>query len=398
MTRVLGLAARLAIIGLVFGATILSTMSPFGLGGLLPLPYAAMGAVLVIRRPQTSIGWILLGVALCFALISVPVTGTPQEFADGSVAHPIALFAVIHTGLPTTSFFLFAVLVMVFPSGRLPVGRWGRLGRVGLGVSLVFAAMAYVVPEIFAGYPKAELVRNPAALLPDLPIWLLINYATVIVPVLLVMIAGSISLVVRARRATGTERQQLRWIAASFAVLMSAVVSGFVIATLVPGSGDGLAWTPAMVAFPTVPVAIGIAVLRYRLYEIDRLISRTIGWALVSGVLATIFVGGVLALQTLLAGVTQGQTLAVAASTLVAFALFQPVRRRVQTAVDRRFDRARYDGDRMAAAFAERLRDQVDLASLSGDIAGVVDTALRPSKTGVWLRAPRRDVSRPMGP
>ena len=148
----------------------------------------------------------------------------------------------------------------------------------------------------------------------------------------------------------------------------------------------------------TVPIAIGIAVLRYKLYEIDRLVSRTIGWALVTGVLVAIFAVGVLALQALLAGFTQGQTLAVAASTLTAFALFQPVRRRVQTAVDRRFDRARYDGERTAAAFADRLREQVDLVSLSGDITGTVDTALRPTSIGVWLRAPRRDVSRPAGP
>ena len=130
-----------------------------------------------------------------------------------------------------------------------------------------------------------------------------------------------------------------------------------------------------------MPIAIGIAVTRYRLYEIDRLISRTIGWALVTGVLVLVFAGTVVGLQAILARITQGETLAVAASTLVAFALFQPVRRRVQTAVDRRFDRARYDGDRTAAAFTERLREQVDLAGLEADIAGVVDTALRPSSS-----------------
>lgn len=397
--RMLGLAGRLAIIGLVIGVAILSTMSPFGPAGLLlSLPYAAMGAVLVVRRSRTSIGWLLMGVGLCFALLLVPVTGTPQEFVDGSVDLPVALFAVIHAGLPATAFFFFAVLVMVFPSGRLPAGRWGRLGRVGLGVALVFAAVAYVMPEISVGYPEFALVRNPVALLPDLSIWRVINPGTVTFPVMVLVIAGSVSLVVRVRRAVGTERQQLRWIAASFAVLMAAVVYGVAMSALAPGAGDGLAWFPASFALPTVPIAIGIAVLRYRLYEIDRIISRTIGWAVVTGVQAAVFTGGVLALQALLDGFIQGQTLAVAASTLVAFALFQPVRRRVQTAVDRRFDRARYDGERTAAAFADRLRDQVDLPSLSGDIAGTVDTALRPSKIGVWLRAPRRDVSRPTGP
>ncbi|MEO6208199.1 MAG: hypothetical protein ABIP77_09630, partial [Candidatus Limnocylindrales bacterium] len=136
-----------------------------------------------------------------------------------------------------------------------------------------------------------------------------------------------------------------------------------------------------------MPLAMGIAVLKYRLYEIDRLISRTIGWALVTGALVAVFAGGVLALQALLAGFTQGQTLAVAASTLVAFALFQPVRRRVQTAVDRRFDRSRYDGERTAAAFAEQLRNEVDLARLRVALLATADDAVRPVSATVWLRA-----------
>ena len=135
-----------------------------------------------------------------------------------------------------------------------------------------------------------------------------------------------------------------------------------------------------------MPVSVGIAVTRHRLYEIDRLLSRTIGWALVTGLLVGVFGATVVGLQALLSDVTQGQTLAVAASTLIAFALFQPVRRRVQSAVDRRFDRSRYDGERTAAAFAERLRDEIDLASLESDIGTTVAAALRPTSTGVWIR------------
>jgi hypothetical protein len=135
-----------------------------------------------------------------------------------------------------------------------------------------------------------------------------------------------------------------------------------------------------------LPVVIAIAVLRYRLFEIDRVVSRTIGWAVVTGSLLAVFGGAVVGLQALLADVTQGQTLAVAASTLVAFALFQPLRRRVQAAVDRRFDRARVDADRTASAFADRLRDQIDLGGVEADIAGTIEAALRPSSTGVWVR------------
>ena len=136
-----------------------------------------------------------------------------------------------------------------------------------------------------------------------------------------------------------------------------------------------------------MPVTIGIAVLRYRLYEIDRIISRTIGWALVSGILVAVFAGVVVALQTVLAGITQGETLAVAASTLVAFAIFQPVRRRVQSAVDRRFDRARYDAQRTVDTFAEHLRSEVDLGRLRSALVVTADRAVRPVGAAIWLRA-----------
>ncbi len=136
-----------------------------------------------------------------------------------------------------------------------------------------------------------------------------------------------------------------------------------------------------------LPIAIEIAILRYRLYEIDRIISRTIGWALVTGILVAVFVAVVLTLQALLAGFTQGETLAVAASTLAAFALFQPLRRRIQVAVDRRFDRARYDGEQLVGAFGDRLRDEVELDAIRAEIPATIDLAVRPRQVGLWLRS-----------
>jgi len=132
--RAFVLAGQLAIVVLVVAETIVAATSPNGPSGLGFIPYAAVGAVLVIRRPRTSIGWILVGMGFCFALVSISVVGTASEFEDGTVALPVALFAIVHSGLGTTAFFLYAVLTMVFPSGRLPTGRWGRLGRAGLGV------------------------------------------------------------------------------------------------------------------------------------------------------------------------------------------------------------------------------------------------------------------------
>ncbi len=167
--------------------------------------------------------------------------------------------------------------------------------------------------------------------------------------------------VVRYRRGTGIERLQVRWLAAAVSVVLVGFIGLFLELVIRTTSGPLASALIAYAGILLMPIAIGIAVLRYRLYEIDRLISRTIGWAIVTGILVAVFGVLVVALQAALTPVTDESTLAVAASTLVAFALFQPLRRRVQRAVDRRFDRARYDGERVAAGFAERLRNQVDL-------------------------------------
>ena len=145
----------------------------------------------------------------------------------------------------------------------------------------------------------------------------------------------------------------------------------------------------ALVAAAGIPIAVGIAILRYRLYDIDRLISRTIGWAVVTAVLVAVFVGGVVVMQAALAPVTRENTFAVAVSTLVAFALFQPLRRRVQRVVDRRFDRARYDGQRTTAVFAERVRNEVDLGTLHAELVATAAEAVRPTGAGLWLRTRR---------
>lgn len=398
--RTLGRAGQVAIVGLlVVGAIVgLAGRTGYGLLGLLGLltffiPFAGVGAILVIRRPQTSIGWILLGLGWAFVVITVNVPGTVEQFADGILDSPAELFAVIHNASIGVLFYLFLLLATVLPSGQLPAGRWGGLTRLALAIGLISAAAGCVMPVInvtVIGYAPSVPVHNPVALLPDLPIWQVITSATVGLPSLAMVVPAAISLVVRSRRSRGIERQQLRWVAASIGFVVLAVVAGFAISSFVPGSDSGIAWTPALVAFPTVPIAVGIAVLRYRLYEIDRIISRTIGWAVVTGTLVAVFGGAVIGLQALLSSVTQGQTLAVAVSTLVAFALFQPVRRRVQSAIDRRFDRGRVNAERTAAAFAERLRDQVDLASLETDIGTTVTLALRPSSTGVWIRGASR--------
>ena len=183
------------------------------------------------------------------------------------------------------------------------------------------------------------------------------------------------------RQASGIVRLQMRWFIAAIAILWCGVVLDQLASGVWP-EAQGLLGAPGIAL---VPVALGIAVLRYRLYEIDRVISRTLGWAIVTALLAGVLVGGIVVLQAVLAPFTNENTIAVAASTLVAFALFQPLRRRVQRAVDRRFDRARYDGQLTADAFAEHLRSDVDLGSLRASLAATADRAVRPTGAAVWL-------------
>ena len=198
------------------------------------------------------------------------------------------------------------------------------------------------------------------------------------------MAIGAISVLVRFRRSQGLERQQLRWMMAALTLVPLAVIAGFLLVT--GGAPSQVAWIPALVAFMLPPLAVGIAVLRYRLYEIDRIISRTIGWAAVTTVLAVVFVAVILVTQTALASITTSNTFAVAASTLVVSALFQPLRRRVQATVDRRFNRARYDAKRTVAAFAGRLRDELDIEALTTVIAAAVMQTVEPVSVSLWLR------------
>jgi uncharacterized membrane protein YidH (DUF202 family) len=215
---------------------------------------------------------------------------------------------------------------------------------------------------------------------------------------LIVLASLGISMVSRYRAAGQIERQQLKW----FLLALGLSATGLGILQLEsivmnrPTNSIGL--TVFVFAGAVVPVVIGIAILRYRLFEIDRIVSRTVSWAAVSGILGAIFVGGVVALQAALAGFTQGETLAVAGSTLASFALFQPVRRRVQTTVDRRFDRARYDAQRTVDAFAEAVRNEVDLVRLRMALVATSEDAVRPVGATVWLREPAPNGSRPTTP
>jgi hypothetical protein len=273
---------------------------------------------------------------------------------------------------------LVVLLLLLYPEGRLPSRRW----RPILWIAAASAALM-LVPSAIAEWPY----RGPALLAdawpssPALDIALLLQGAGLALS-LLVAVAGAAALVTRFRRSAGMEHQQIKWFASAAVVevCMLFVLSG---PGLIPRPFDFLA---AIIAGPLIPIAIGIAILRYHLYEIDRIISRTISWTLTTGVVGAVFVGIVVGLQGILAQVTGGNTVAVAGSTLVAAAIFQPLRRRVQAAVDRRFNRARYDAQRTVDGFAEQLRYDVDLGTLRSALSSTADGAVHPISSNVWLR------------
>ncbi len=367
-----------------------------GLGLYIVPPYSVVGVILAIRRPKNRIGWLLIGIGLGFAVLLVPsIHATNADFAAGTVPPVEAVLAIGSGGAIGMAMFtgLFALNV-IFPSGRFPAGRAGGAARLATIVAALASTLTLfgpTLPVVLDGSNDQIAVRNPLAVAPGSPIWQVVN-PDLTLPIVLLLLIGTISLIVRFRRARGIERQQLQWVVVAIACMVSALVFGEVLANLIPStSTSGVAWIPAVIAYPTVPAAIGVAVLRYRLFEIERIVSRTISWALTTGLIASLFVGLVVGLQGLLSSVTQENTLAVAGSTLVAFVAFQPLRRRVQSVVDHRFNRSRYDAERTVGTLAMGLRDGVDLGAIQVSVTGTVDRTFRPRGTGLWIRGERAD-------
>jgi hypothetical protein len=367
---------------------------PSGYGLLWFVPYTAVGTVLIVRRPGMLIGWLLLAIGWLLVVQSAPVGATVEQFSAGAVPWPLLVLSWAAGGpLGFGGFLLLACLAIVFPSGRLPDDRWGRGARIILAAVTVLVALAAVGPTINVNLidaPNGAIVRNPLAVAPDAWIWQALNPTLMFLLVVGLLFGGAVSLVIRHRRARGVERQQLSWVVAAFAFVGVAVIGGLVLGGLVPQALDsGIVWVPAIVAFATVPISVGIAVLRYRLYEIDRIVSRTIGWAVVSAVLVAVFIALVLVTQAALASITSSNTFAVAGSTLVVAALFQPLRRRVQARVDQRFNRAHFDAERTVTAFTGRLRDDVELDQLRAAITSTIGRTVQPASVSLWLRGRR---------
>jgi hypothetical protein len=360
--------------------------------GFLPfLAFPLVGALVASRRPRNWVGWILLADGLLWTFGSVLDSYHVYGLArPGSVPFPVGVYA-LSQWLWVPSVGLFAVyLILLFPEGRLPSRRWRPLAWFSGAVMALLSAGIVLNPGPLEGFKG---VRNPFGL-EQYP-WI-INAFPVVLPLLpLCILASAASLVLRYRRAGSEVREQIKWVA--FAALFVGVLFVITIGAsvvLVPTSASGreppwLAFLDQVgfISFAGVPIAMGIAVLKYRLYDIDVIINRALVYAPLSAMLALIYLGGVVGMQAVFRALTgQESTLAVVASTLAIAGLFNPLRRQVQAFVDRRFYRSKYDARRTLEAFSTKLRDETNLEAVNNELVGIVRETMQPAHVSLWLR------------
>jgi len=358
----------------------------FLLGNLPSLALATVGAVVISRRPGNIIGWLCCAIGLTQILAGFGGHSAQAALADDPDLGPgwVVLYELGELCWEL-SWALLALLLLLFPTSRLPSRRWRPAAWAAVAVLVLAAFSGPFLP----GPPAPGLPPNPIAI-PPLAGLLKLAYGTAGFVLAGLILAALVSLIVRFRRATGVERQQLKWFAYGTALLLLLPVTALVGAEL-PGLAGNLI---SAAIFSALPVAIGIAVLRYRLYDIDRLVNRTVVYGLLTVLLAGLYAGLVFALSQLLNPADQQSALAVAASTLAVAALFQPARRRIQAVVDRRFNRRKYDAAKTVEAFSIRLRHEVDLDALTAELLVVVDQTIQPTRASLWLRPSAPDVRR----
>ena len=347
--------------------------------------YPVVGTILASRRRSNVIGWLLLGIGLVVAARAL--AGQYALHALAGPSHPAtAVWAAWFISWSLTLVFpggLLTFLLLLFPNGQPLTARWQAVGWLAAGSSAFYLLIIWLHPGTITLGRGLPSVPNPTGV----PGWIYVSPESPfsqgewLLGVVCLLLAAA-SVFVRYRRSAGEERLQLKWFA------YAAVLSLGLIAALLPMSAASkngqLAWSLAVVAGIglALPLAIGTAIMKYRLYAIDRIISRTVSYALVTGSVVGVYVGCI-ALLTKVS--TVRGSVGVAVAVLASAALFNPLRRRVQAVVDRRFDRARYDAERVVAQFSVQLREQVDLDLLAAGLLGVVHQVLAPAHLGLWL-------------
>ena len=343
------------------------TVSALGFVGI-PM----VGALIASRQPANVYGWLCCAAGLAYGVGEVArplwrVVGGPFW-----VIRMLELWGFV--GLVG----LLAFLFLLFPTGRLPTPRWRWFARAAVALDLLLIVAVPLIPDTDPGATGPFAVQGAAGRF-------LGQVAVVGVYVMFgVVLVAMSSLVLRFRRAGPVERRQLTWF-----LYAAALIGAFIVVDSLDLVRPGLLYTAVSAAvFALLPVAVCIAVLRYRLFEIDRIVSRTVSYGLLTAGLIGLYLLVVALLRPLLEPLTGSSSLAVAGSTLAVAAVFNPARRRLQAVVDRRFDRARYDAARAVDAFAARLRDQVDLDEVTEGLRDTVAATVAPTRVAVWLRVP----------
>jgi hypothetical protein len=352
-----------------------------GIDVALALAFPTVGAIIASRRSENAVGWIFCAIGPCggasifFTQYGIYTLVTnPDSLPAGVIATWIGTWVWLPSVTLTITF-----LLLLFPHGRLLSPRWRPVAWLAAAVTIAGTALLAIVPWdlLDPGVPA----QNPLGveglrylgIAPPAPIFL------IGIPTMLLCVA---SLVLRFRRSRGEERQQLKW----FVYAGVVVVGVLFVPLLVPGAAASLL---QLLVMPSLPIAAGIAILRHRLYDIDVLINRTLVYAALTASLVAIYVGGVVVLRELLFGFTgRSSQLVVVASTLAVAALFSPLRRRIQSFIDRSFYRRKYDAARTLAAFSARLRDETELGVLNDDLVGVVRETVQPAHVSLWIRPP----------
>jgi len=381
---VLGILVLALLVVSVLLSALVHQLSVLGTGPIVPVVavYAGVGVVVARRQPGNPIGWLLL-ISIALLLLSTDVGFyAVLYYRLGHHGLPLAAAAVVLQPLWVPALLLFPLVILLFPDGRLAARRWrwvlrayavlGACATAGLFEPAIAAAASHDIRLDSFG-DVITRGRTPSAL----------GAAEVlgVTGIVVIWLSFVAHQALSWRRATGERRQQLKWLASGAAVTLVFLAASFGI------SSTSVAGELLSFALAALPVGIGVGILKYRLYDIDRIISRTLAYAIVTGLLIGVYAGLVLLATRVLSFHTP---VAVAASTLAAAALFNPLRRRVQQMVDRRFNRARYDADQTAAAFSARLKDVVDLDSVRDDLAAVVQRTLEPTHVSVWITRPGR--------
>jgi hypothetical protein len=354
------------------------------------VPESAVGALLAARRPRNPIGWLLLTLLLLTANPASEYVTLDYRVHHG--AHPAGWLAILLLGSFPLIPLLDSLVVWLFPDGQLPTGRWRGVSAALIAVGVLLAVVTTMAPGVSAVASHHVHIDASGNLYPVSPVWTIAGNVTAIAAIgsLLVWLAVQVP---RYRRSSDERRHQLKWLYSGASVYICVLVASLVGPSAAGQSfaSDGPVINDVIELGSTVlAVCIGVAVLKYHLYDIDRIVSRVISYAIITAVLAGVFSGLVVLATEVLPFRTP---VAVAVSTLAAAALFNPLRRRVQHAVDRRFNRARYDTEAVVAAFTARLRQTVDFDTVRGDLVGVVTEAFQPSRVSLWLM-PRPSAQR----